>query len=250
MPCTRDPRWIGGLRAERTFTRDTHYSKGEAQNTHRRDTWAKGHEPAVHALGNCAVGQLLDVFDHARATRDGADASLRIEHFILASQTQATRAADLGVKVVVNPVPPSMGRHVSPRLARGRAAPLENHPNKTLLDAGAVVSAASDYPCADFAPLLAIESAVTRRAMNGDRSSGGVGHSARSVAYVHISAAVVEGTAHSEGTLEPGKRANFVVLDDNPLVVDPMAIHAIRVVRTYIDGDVAYDGAATESRAS
>ncbi len=63
------------------------------------------------------------------------------------------------------------------------------------------------------------------------------------------SAAVVEGTEDSEGTLEPGKRANFVVLDDDARLVDPMAIHAIQVVRTYIDGDIGYDGAA-ESHAS
>ena len=83
-------------------TGSMYYSKGEVEDL-IDEILGRGLEPAVHALGNCAVGQLLDVYERARATSAGADASLRIEHFILASKTEASRAADLGAKVVVNP---------------------------------------------------------------------------------------------------------------------------------------------------
>jgi predicted amidohydrolase YtcJ len=220
----------------------TYYNKGEITRL-VAEILGAGLEPAVHALGNCAINQILDVFEGARATSDGVGASLRIEHFILASRDQATRAADIGAKVVVNPAFLHQWGDTYLHTWRGEGqSHLRIIPIRSLLDAGVVVAAASDYPCADFAPLLGIESAVTRRAMNGEIVD--IDESVTPLEALRMftsSGAAVAGTAATEGTLESGKRANLTVLDANPLEVAPSAIHSIRVLQTYVDGELSFD---------
>ena len=196
----------------------------------------------MHALGNCGIGHILDVFQEARSTSDGADASLRLEHFILAGPDQAARAADIGAKVVVNPAFLHQWGDTYLHTWRGEGQEhLRIIPIRSLLDAGAIVAAASDYPCADFAPLLGIESAVTRRAMNGEIVD--LEQSVTPLEALRMftsSGAVVAGTSATEGSLVVGKRANLVVLDANPLEVPPSEIHSIRVLQTYVDGELAF----------
>jgi predicted amidohydrolase YtcJ len=219
-----------------------YYSKGEIGRL-ISEILGSGLEPAVHTLGNCAANHILDAYEAARATTDGAGASLRIEHFILASKDQAKRAADVGAKVVVNPAFLYQWGDMYLHNWRGEGQPhLRIIPIRSLLAAGAVVAAASDYPCADFAPLLGIESAVTRRAMNGEIVD--IEESVTPLEALRMftsSAATVEGTSATEGTLESGKRANLTVLDANPLEVAPSAIHSIQVLQTYVDGELAFD---------
>jgi predicted amidohydrolase YtcJ len=222
-----------------------YYSKGEIGRL-ISEILGSGLEPAVHTLGNCAANHILDAYEAARATTEGAGASLRIEHFILASKDQAKRAADIGAKVVVNPAFLYQWGDMYLHNWRGEGQPhLWIIPVRTLLAAGAVVAAASDYPCVDFAPLRGIESAVTRRAMNGEIVD--IEESVTPLEALRMftsSAAAVEGTEATEGTIEPGKRANLAVLDANPLEVEPSAIHSIRVVQTYVDGEPAFTAPA------
>lgn len=220
-----------------------YYNKGEVSRL-VGEILARGLEPAVHALGNCAVEQILDVYEAARRSSAGADASLRIEHFILASQRQAVRAASVGVKVMVNPAFLYQWGDMYLHTWRGEGQPhLKIIPTRSLLDAGVLVAGASDYPCAPFEPLVGIEAAVTRRAMNGEIVDGDEAVSPlEALRMFTSSAAIVCGAAASEGTLEPGKRANLAVLDANPLDVDPPTLHSIRVTHTFVDGELASEG--------
>ena len=59
-----------------------------------------------------------------------------------------------------------------------------------------------------------------------------------------IWAAEQYGEEESKGSLEPGKRADLVILDKNPLKVDPMAIKDILVVETIKDGKTIYEGSS------
>lgn len=219
-----------------------YYSRGEVTRL-VQEILDRGLEPAVHSLGNCAIEQILDVYEAARGSAAGADASLRIEHFILATREQAARAADLGVKVVVNPAFLFQWGDMYLHSWRGEGQPhLRIIPIRSLLDAGVTVAAASDYPCAPFAPLIGVEAAVTRRAMNDEVVD--IDEAVTPLEALRMftsSAALVAGTAASDGTLEVGKRANLVVLDADPLDVPPSAIHSIRVVQTFVDGEPAFN---------
>ena len=59
---------------------------------------------------------------------------------------------------------------------------------------------------------------------------------------ITINAAYQYGEEESKGSLEPGKLADLVILDRNPLMVDPMTIKDIKVVETIKEGKTIYRG--------
>jgi hypothetical protein len=109
-----------------------------------------------------------------------------------------------------------------------------------LLDAGARLALGSDFPVESVNPMLGIHAAVTRRDLQGwplqgwfpeqklDREEALRGFT-RDAAY----AAFME---DSVGSLEPGKRADFILLDRDPFEVPEEKLPLLRVLQTWVDG--------------
>jgi hypothetical protein len=218
------------------------YSRGEAE-TLVRDIVDRGFEPAVHVLGSCALEQALSAFEAVRREPGHGSASLRAEHVIIATGEHVERTASLGVKAIVNPGFIHQWGDMYLHEWRGDGTSwdeLRIIPVRSLLDAGAIVAAGSDYPCAPMSPLVCVQAAVTRMSMTDE-----VVDAAEAIDPIEglrlytSSAAVVEGRS-DVGSLEVGKRANLVVLEDDPTTVAPDTIGAIRVLQTWVDGVPVY----------
>jgi predicted amidohydrolase YtcJ len=198
---------------------------------------------AMHALGDCAIDQALEACSAVRATEAGREADLRIEHFVLASREQAQRAADLGVIVVTNPgFVDTWGDQYLERWNIDGRPELHVLPLRDLLDAGVTVASASDYPCDELDPFHGISAAVARRSWTGDEL-----HPEQAITPLEAlrlstrSAAEASGTAAEDGSIEPGKRANLAVLDRDPLSCSTDQLKSVRVLRTYVDGLLAFE---------
>jgi hypothetical protein len=66
---------------------------------------------------------------------------------------------------------------------------------------------------------------------------------------ITINAAHQYGEEKTKGSIEPGKIADLVILDTNPLKVDPNAIKDIKVLETIKEGHTVYDAATVETSA-
>ncbi|MEU6708200.1 amidohydrolase [Streptomyces wuyuanensis] len=196
-----------------------------------------GWQLAVHAIGDRAVDVALDALEKAQKLRPRPDARHRVEHAGLVRPDQLPRMAALGVTCVVQPgflrhygddYAAVMGEEREGWLYRGRA----------FLDHGVGLVASSDRPVADGSPLRAVQFMAERTSLSG-RPIGPdeaitVEEALRS--YTTDAARACHWDSDA-GSITPGKRADLVVLGDDPLRTEVSRIGGIEVVRTFLEGD-------------
>ncbi|AZH26871.1 amidohydrolase [Haloplanus aerogenes] len=188
-----------------------------------------GFQVAAHAIGDEAVDEVITTF----AARDDSDSRHRIEHAELASDDAIDRMADRGI---VASVQPNFHRWAgesglyADRLGDRRTA---TNRLRRLADAGVHLAFGSD--CMPLDPLVGVHHAVNAPT---DAQRLGVTEALR--AYT-LGSAYAGFDEDRLGTVEPGKRADLVVLDASPWGV-PEAIRDIDVTLTVVDGDIVYDG--------
>ena len=103
------------------------------------------------------------------------------------------------------------------------------------------MAGSSDAPVISPAPLLGIRDAVIRRTGGGQVLGPAERLTAREALALYTTEAAIAMHREDEiGSLQPGRLADFVVLDANPLEADPDRITDIRVLATVVDGTPAY----------
>ncbi|MEV4950117.1 amidohydrolase [Streptomyces sp. NPDC053755] len=201
-----------------------------------------GWQLAVHAIGDRAADLALDALERAQALRPRPDARHRVEHAGLIRPDQLPRFARLGLSAVVQPnflryfgddYATIMGPGRAPWMYRGRG----------FLDHGITLVGSSDRPVTDGSPLRAVQFMVERASTSGrligPEEGITVDEALRAYTVAGAYACRWDDTA---GSLSPGKRADLVVLGDDPRRVDTSRIGAIEVVATYVDGHEATEG--------
>ncbi|WP_433260315.1 amidohydrolase [Actinosynnema sp. CS-041913] len=192
---------------------------------------------AVHANGDRAISLLLDAYERVRDTDPRPHLRHRIEHCTVVTEDIVRRIK--GVDAIVAPFGSYIAFH-GDKLPDwyGEKRLDRMFPHRWLLDAGITVAGASDYPCAPPDPLLGIQSCVTRTTAAGDVLGGGQRISPREALRLYtVGAAEAHGEAADKGRLAPGYLADFTVLGDDPLTVDPHRIAAIPVRSTWVGGE-------------
>lgn len=189
-----------------------------------------GHSVAFHALGNEAVEQALSVMEKVNYTNL---IPARLEHAVFLKDKDIRAISKNRMAVVTQPY---FLTHMGPDNAPSLKA-LKQLPLRSLMDAGILVSGSSDWPVVSCDPLAAIERAVTRESTcNEILQINEAITVAEGFAMYTRNAAAVLGQGQEAGSLEPGKRADFIILSDDPFTCDPMSIHTIRVDETYLAG--------------
>jgi predicted amidohydrolase YtcJ len=117
---------------------------------------------------------------------------------------------------------------------------------QTFLDQGTVIAAGSDFPVENVNPFFGLYSAVTRKDHGGMPPGGWYSEQAMSrieaLRAFTIDAAYA---AHQEdvlGTLEPGKKADFIIVDRDFFDVEAIEIWETDVLQTWMGGEQVYSG--------
>jgi predicted amidohydrolase YtcJ len=189
----------------------------------------------VHAIGDAAVERCIELYERLLADRPRANHRHRLEHASLVPPDLMPRMARLGLCVSTQPLFIHSEKHWLPRRLGAERTPY-TYPLRALLDAGIVVGGASDAPVESTSVLHAIECCVTREGFEPRQALTpleGLRLFTRDAAYIQFE-------ENEKGTLAPGKRADMVVLSENPLAAPPDRIAAIRVDRTVCGGRVTY----------
>lgn len=213
---------------------------------------AQGINVTCHCWGDLAVRHLLDAVENAINVNPPRDRRHKITHATLVHPDDFGRFKELGVTYDSTGAWMTYDLWQSQltelRLGRERAA--RQFPIRAIAETGANVSLGSDWPAAnylaEYRPLVSIEMAVTRQGV-GRKDVPPLGGEAMQLPLETalrantINAAYGMNMDDEIGSLEAGKKADIVVLQENLYEIDPTSISEVKVLYTIMGGTLTYD---------
>ncbi len=210
---------------------------------HIADADHAGLQVAIHAIGDKANHDILNMFEEAEAKNGPHDRRFRIEHAQHLLPGDIPRFAKLRVIASMQPYHAiDDGRWAEKRIGHERAK--TTYAFRSLLDSGAVLAFGSDWPVAPMIPILGIYAAATRRTLDGKHPDGWIPE--QKITVAEAIRAYAWGSAYAsfddniKGVIAPGKLADMVVLSSDILTIDPVDIQKAQVDMTIFDGKVIY----------
>ncbi|HTX27379.1 MAG TPA: amidohydrolase [Streptosporangiaceae bacterium] len=207
-----------------------------------RDFDARGLQVCIHAQGDRAIEIVLDAYAEVLADGAGNPLRHRIEHGGAMYAPLADRAAAWGIVLVSQP-------GFMSTLGDGFAEAFGDRSDELYAfaswqRAGITVAGSSDAPVITADPLVGIRDAILRRT-GADRVLGPGERlpAGDALALYTTQAAFASHRERETGSLEAGKLADFVVLQENPLRAEPARIADIGVLATVIGGTPVYQPA-------
>jgi predicted amidohydrolase YtcJ len=198
----------------------------------------------THAIGDKANAFMLDLYEKIKSNNSPWERRFRIEHSQHLRREDIKRFSDIGVIASVQPYHCiDDGVWAEKRIGAERIK--TTHPYRSLLKSGAVVAFGTDWPVAPLNPLYGIYAAVTRQTVDGKNPYGWIPEEKISVENAikcyTLNAAYASFEEKIKGSIEVGKLADFVVLGDDILVIDPDEIKDVKVTMTIFDGEIVYN---------
>jgi predicted amidohydrolase YtcJ len=190
---------------------------------------------AVHAIGDLANRDALDAFEETRDEWAPLGLRPRIEHAQLLTEEDIPRFGQLGVAASVQFSHAPSDRDIAERNWAGMTD--RAYAYRSLLDTGAVVANGSDAPIEELDPLAGIRAGVLRTL--DDREAW---HPEQAVTLEEALQATILAPAwlardeRQRGKLLPGYLADLVVLDRDPLAIEPNELPEVEVVATMVGG--------------
>ena len=205
---------------------------------------AAGLHVAVHAIGDSAIRDLLDIYLDAAEKNGRRDRRFRMEHAQHIHPDDLHRFAAQDVVASMQPYHAiDDGRWAERVIGPERSA--TTYAFRSLIDSGAHVSFGSDWFVAPASVIEGIYAAVTRRTLDGTHPDGWVPEQKVTVeealrAYT-VAGAYASFDEDNRGRLKAGMLADFVVLDRDLTTIDVDDIRGTKVLRTVVGGRSVFD---------
>lgn len=200
------------------------------------------YQVAVHAIGDKANAQVLDAIEELSETYKG-DRRWRIEHAQIVDPADLPRFGQHGTIASMQPVHQTSDRVMAEaRLGPDRLAGA--YAWASMLKNGAVLAFGSDYPIESPDPFAGWAAAFTRQDAEGQPYGGWRPEeklTREQAWWAFTGAAAYAGFAEDKfGRLAPGQRADFIIVDRDPLLAGPSELRATRVEETWVGGHKEY----------
>jgi predicted amidohydrolase YtcJ len=200
----------------------------------------------THAIGDRAVRLALDAYQEAQNSNHTRDARDRIEHIETVSAQDIPRFGKLGVIASFQPLHAYPDEDLLkvwlPKAGAERAQ--HGFAWHSVAQGGGVLAFGSDWPIVTLNPWPGVQNALTRQANNGDPPGGFLPGERVSLeeaikAYT-LGAALAGHREKTEGSLEPGKLADLIVLSQDLFKIKPSQASSTEVLLTMVGGKVVY----------
>jgi len=200
----------------------------------------------VHAIGDAGNRQVLDAFTGELPEFPNNPGRHRMEHAQVIAMDDIQRFAQLGIIASVQPIHATSDMYwAEDRVGAERIQGA--YAWRKLLDARVRLALGSDFPVEQVNPMLGIYAAVSRQDLQGNPAGGWYPQEALSreetIRGFTIDAAWAAFMESETGSLEVGKRADFIVLDRDLMTVDVTEIPTTQVLETWLDGQMVWQKA-------
>lgn len=200
-----------------------------------------GFQVAAHANGDIAINMFLDAVEEALQKNPIKDHRTRIEHCSVVNQEIIERIKKIGaLPTIFAPMAWYHGdkvkRCIDPEKEKWAFA------FRSFLDAGIPVSGHTDYPANPYAPRYGLYSQVSRTTRDSKQLFGPEQRISvlEALRTWTVNAAYATFDENIKGSIEPGKLADLVVLDWNPLLVEPQELKDLKVMMTVVGGEIRF----------
>jgi predicted amidohydrolase YtcJ len=210
---------------------------------------AAGFQVATHAIGDAANAQIIGVYEQLHRKYPG-DRRWRIEHFQIVDPGDIPRLAPAGIIASMQPTHQTSDRLMAEaRLGPNRLA--GTYAWQTVLKSGAKLAFGSDFPVESPNPFPGLSAGISRQDVNGQPPGGWMPAERLTLGqalHAFTRGAAYAGFAEQKfGALEPGKWADFIVIDRDPTKVDPQSLAKTQVLETWVAGKRVWARAANAS---
>ena len=199
--------------------------------------WDEGYQIHIHQNGDEALDLILDVLEENMEINPREDHRTTIVHFGISRADQMERVKSLGAIISANPYYVTALSDLYSRKGIGPERALEMVRLGDVDRAGIRFGLHSDMPMAPGSPLDLMHAAVNR--INFANEVAGPNQRVSPMAAlrgVTLDAAFIMGLEDDYGSISEGKLANFTILSENPLTVNPERIKDIDVIATIVEG--------------
>lgn len=210
----------------------------------------RGLQIFTHAIGDRAVRLALDAYQEAAEKNHTHDARPRIEHIETISAQDIPRFGKLGVIASFQPL------HAYPDDDTLKIWARNAGPERatrawvwhSIESSGGRLAFGSDWPVVTLNPWRGVQNALTRQTTEGDPPGGFVPNERISLedtikAYT-LGAAFAGRREKTEGSLEPGKLADLIVLSRDLFKIKPGEVGKTQVLLTMVGGKVVYEASS------
>ena len=202
-----------------------------------------GYQTGVHAIGDGTNHQVLDTYERLLEENPREDPRLRIEHFQVVTPEDIDRAMDMGILTAMqfthatSDLTMAEDRLGSERIKTAYAW-------RTVLDKGGIIIGGSDAPVELVNPFHGLYAGVTRMTRAGEPEGGWYPEQKvtreEALRAFTIWAAYGQFEEDLKGSLEPGKLADFIIIDRDYMTCPEADIKDIQVLATYVGNELVY----------
>ncbi|MGI8704310.1 MAG: amidohydrolase [Sphingomicrobium sp.] len=235
--------WLKRPYADQPDTSGLRFLSDEELRAKADEAARRGVQVAIHAIGDAANAQAIGTFEWLNRRYPG-DRRWRIEHLQVADPADIPRLAPAGIIASMQPTHQTSDRLMAEkRLGPHRLAGA--YAWQSILKSGARLAFGSDYPVESPNPFPGLSAATSRQDMDGQPPGGWIPQ--ERLTFEQALHAFTRGAAYAGfaedriGSLEPGKWADFILIDIDAAKADPQWLARARVIETWVAGRKAWE---------